>query len=335
MPHKIYRCCDNNVCSCGQETKLYDSEFREEGMMAKKIDISKVLSSVKKLYDKDKKSTDLISTGDFVKLAYTEADVIPLSDSNPVRQLYGLPGLPYNKIIQFAGKPDSGKSTVAAEIMVAAQKAGAQVVVWDSEDKLDTGRLTSMGGKPEDLLLVKTNEILKGGELLRKFTNAIKEQDPTAKILLVWDSAGGSQSRSHAERELDNERHAQPGQDAKEIGTVMKMFVALINKYPDSIAIYIANQVYAKIGFMMKGDAASGGSKLEFHSSGIVFLKRIKVLTKKVKGAEVKYGIITRATVYKNHLSRGKTSVHKMDFTVTADGYSAMEAMDDTEADDE
>lgn len=296
-----------------------------------KIDINKVLNSVQKLYAKDKKPTDLISTGDTVKTMFTDKDVIPLPASNPICELFGIPGLPYNKIVQFAGKPDSGKSTVAAEIIVAAQKANVQPIVWDSEDKLDTGRLTEMGGKPEGLLLAKTNEILKGGELVRKFVNAIKDQDENAKILIVWDSAGGSQSRSHAERELDNERHAQPGQDAKEIGTVMKMLVSLINKYPDTLAIYVANQTYAKIGFMQHGDAASGGAKLEFHSSGIVFLKRIKVLTKKVKGSEVKYGIVTRATVYKNHLSRGKTSVHKMDFQVTAEGYTALEAMDESD----
>ncbi len=296
-----------------------------------KIDIQQVLNSVQKLYAKDKKSTDIISTGDAVTADYKDADVIPLSASNPIRKLFDLPGLPYNKIVQFAGKPDSGKSTVAAETIVAAQKADAQVIVWDSEDKFDTGRLTEMGGKPEDILLVKTNEILKGGELVRKFIIAVKEQQADAKVLIVWDSAGGSQSRSHAERELDNERHAQPGQDAKEIGTFMKTLVSLINKYPDTLAVYIANQTYAKIGFMMKGDQASGGAKLEFHSSGIVFLKRIKVLTKKVKGAEVKYGIITRATVYKNHLSRAKTSIHKMDFTVTAEGYSAMDEMDEAD----
>lgn len=299
-----------------------------------KYNLDKVVSDVQKLYNKDKKSIDSIATGSVIKADYTINDVIPLPASNPISRLFGLPGLPYNKIVQFAGKPDSGKSTLGLEIIVAAQKAGVQAIVWDSEDKLDTGRLTEMGGKPEELLLAKTNEILKGGELLRKYVLAIKEQDPDAKILLLWDSAGGSQSRSHAERELDSERHAQPGQDAKENGTVMKMLVALINKFPDSLAVYIANQTYAKIGFMMKGDAASGGSKLEFHSSGIVFLKRIKVLTKKVKGAEVKQGIITRATVSKNHLSRGKTSVHKMDFTITADGYQPMDDMDET-GDDE
>lgn len=299
-----------------------------------KIDISKIVTDVQKLYAKDKRSAALVTTGDTVAAEYGPKDCIALPENNPFRQLSGIVGLPYNKVVQFAGKPDSGKSTVAAQLIVAAQQDGAQVIVWDSEDKFDTNRLTAMGGKPEDILLVKTNEILKGGELVRRFINAVKEQDDKAKILIVWDSAGGSQSRAHAERELDNERHAQPGQDAKEIGSVMKMLVALINKHPDSLAVYIANQTYAKIGFMMKGDQASGGSKLEYHSSFIVTLKRIKVLTKKVKGAEVKYGIITRATVYKNHLTPGKTSVHKMDFTVTAEGYQAAEDMSETEDDE-
>lgn len=304
-------------------------------MAKKKIDISKIIGDVQKLYAKDKKSSDLVTTGDTIKADYALEDVIPLPDSHPIVRIFGIPGIPYNKIIQFAGRPDSGKSTASLEVMVAAQKAGAQVVVWDSEDKFDTGRLTNMGGDPSQVLLAKTNEILKGGELLRKFTTAIKDQDPDAKILLVWDSVGGSQSRGHAERELDNEKHAQPGQDAKEVGSVVKTLISLINKYPDSIAVYIANQVYAKIGFMMKGDAASGGSKLEYFSSGIVLLKRIKVLTKKVKGAEVKTGIVVRATVGKDHVTRDETSVHKMDFTITANGYQPMEEMDSSGDDDE
>ncbi len=301
-----------------------------------KINVSKIVSDMQKLYNKDKKASSIITTGASVKVDYTEADGIPLSPTHLLRQLSGLPCLPFNKIAQVAGKPDSGKSTAASELIISAQASGAQVVVWDSEDKFDTKRLTIMGGKPEDILLVKTNEILKGGELVRKYITAIKEQVPDAEILVIWDSAGGSQSRSHSERELDSEKHAQPGQDAKEIGSVMKTLVALINKYPDSIAVYIANQTYAKIGFMMKGDAASGGAKLEYHSSMIVFLKRIKILTKTVKGVVNKYGIITRATATKNHLSPGKTSVHQMDFEVTATGYSAAgEITEDAESDDE
>lgn len=100
----------------------------------------------------------------------------------------------------------------------------------------------------------------------------------------------------------------------------MKMFVDLFNKYPDSISILLINQVYAKIGFMQTGDAESGGKKVEFHSSLVIRLKRIKTLTKVVKGRKVKYGITTRATVAKNHLSQSDVSLHQLDFDITANG---------------
>lgn len=274
---------------------------------------------MQKLYAKDKKASSIITKGDSVVSKYTDKDGIKLLD-HPLARLLGLEIFPYNKIAQLAGKPDCGKSTLAAELMVKAQQDNVQVVLWDSEDKFDSHRLTIMGGKPEDILMIKTNETLKGGELARKYIDAIKEQSKDAKILLVWDSVGGSQSRAHAERVLDDERHAQPGQDAKENSSVMKMLVSLINKYPDSICVYLANQTYAKIGFMQKGDAAAGGTKIEYHSSFIAHLKRIKTLTKVVKGTTVKTGIVTRATVTKNHLSQGENSIHQLDFMITATG---------------
>lgn len=294
-----------------------------------KVDVTKIVADMQKLYAKDKKAQSIITTGASVKTKYEESDVVPFSKTNPLRALTALPGIPFNKIVQIAGKPDAGKSTLAGELMASAQKAGVQVVLCDSEDKFDADRFKSyFNGDPAQLLMIKTNEILKSGELARRYITAIKEQDENAKILFVWDSVGGSQSRSHAERELDNERHAQPGQDAKENGSVMKVLVSLINKYPDSIAVYLANQTYAKMGFMQKGDQASGGTKIEYHSSLIIMLKRIKVLTRVVKGVTSKYGIITRATVTKNHLSQGLTSVHQLDFEIRAGGASLVDSVE-------
>lgn len=295
----------------------------------KKLDLQKLVDDMQKLYAKDKKVSSMITTGDKLKVEY---DGIPISESTPFSVLSTLKVLPYNNIVQFAGKPDSGKSTQTAELMISAQKFGAQVIVWDSEHKQDMSRFQKMGGDPSKILVVKTNEILKGGELVRKYIIAIKETDPDAKILFAWDSVGGSQSRSHAERELDDEKHAQPGQDAKEVGSVMKVLVALYNKYPDSIAIYVANQTYAKIGFMQKGDVAAGGTKLEYHSNFIVFLKKIKTLTKVVKGVETKVGIKTRAVVHKNQLTQGMTSIHELDFIITSEGYKKAGDSDDSES---
>lgn len=299
-----------------------------------KFDINSIVSDVQKLYSKDKKAKDMITTGASIRQAYTDKDGVPLPANNPIRELTGLPCLPYNKIIQVSGPPDSGKSTTAGEVMALAQKSDHIVVAWDAEDKLDAQRFDSkFKGIAADLLLVKTNETLQGGEKVRKLVIAAKDKYPTAKILIVWDSVGGSQARGAAERELDSEKHGQPGQDAKENGAVMKMFVGLFNKYPDSISVLLINQVYAKIGFMMKGDAESGGKKVEFHSSLIVRLKRVKTLTKVKAGKKIKYGILTRATVSKNHLSQSETSLHQLDFEITADGARVSE--EQTESEDE
>lgn len=301
-----------------------------------KINVNKIVEDMQKLYNKDKKAKSIICTGNAIKSVYEESDILALRPNHPLTKLLGLNGIPYNKIIQVAGKPDCGKSTWAAESMVSAQTQATQVILWDSEDKFDANRLTLMGGDPKKVLLIKTNEILKGAELARRYVTAIKDQDEKAKVLFVWDSVGGSQSRSHAEKILDDEKHAQPGQDAKENGMVMKMLVALINKYPDTIAVYLSNQTYAKIGFMMHGDAASGGRKIEYHSSFIVMLKQIKTLKRQIKGVQIKEGIISRATVIKNHLTQAETSVHQLDFKVTARGSdSFVDIIKDGDEDDE
>lgn len=288
-----------------------------------KFDIGSIVSDVQKLYNKDKKAKDMITTGDSIRQVFASKDGVPVPAGTPLSELVGLPCAPYNKIIQIAGPPDTGKSTLCGQLMASAQRSGHLVVLLDTEDKMDANRFKKyFGGEPKDIILIKTNEILQGGEKVRKVITAAKDKYPDCKILFVWDSVGGSQSRSHSERELDSEKHGQPGQDAKENGQVMKMLTALFNKYPDSLAVLLANQVYAKIGFMAHGNAQSGGKKIEFHSSLIIELKRVKTLVKIVKGAKTKYGIISRATVVKNHLSQSETSLHQLDFEITASGAS-------------
>src|ERR1035437_8759181 len=99
-----------------------------------KVNVKSIVTDIQALYAKDKKVQSIICTGDSVKTAYTAKDLISLPEGHPLRELLGLPGIPFNKIIQVAGKPDCGKSTWGCELVVAAQKSGAQVVYWDSAD---------------------------------------------------------------------------------------------------------------------------------------------------------------------------------------------------------
>lgn len=301
--------------------------------MAKSVSQS-VADRVKALYAKDPSMQRILSNTSGAPKVYEETDGVPLPLENPIRQMTGLPCLPFNKIAQVAGKPDTGKSTTAGEVMASAQRAGFEVIVWDAEDKLDLSRyVTEFKGDSEKLHIIKTNEIRKGGQLVKDYISVLKEENPKALILVVWDSVGASVSRSETERNLADERHGQPGQDAKECGSVVRHLVGTFNKFPDSICVLLVNQTYAKIGFMQHGDQAKGGSGIEYFSSLIIGLKRIKTLTKTEKKKKVKYGIITRATVTKNHLSQGKTSVYQMDFVINASGsqVSDLEMEEDSE----
>lgn len=301
-----------------------------------KFDVGALVKDVQKLYGKDDKSKAMILTGESVRQAYTAKDGVPLKEGGVLHKLSGLPCVPYNKIIQLAGDSDTGKSTLSGEVMASAQNTDHLVILEDTEDKFDANRFDkNFGGSSKDILLIKTNEILQGGEKVRKSVIATKTKYPDAKILIVIDSIGAAQSRSHAERELDSEKHGQPGQDAKENSQLMKMLVGLMNKYPDSIAVILVNTVYAKIGFMQHGNAEAGGKKIKFHSSLVVQLKAIKTLTKTVNKKKVKYGMLSRATVSKNHLSQSETSIHQLDFEITAAGTSISSELTDDEENDE
>src|ERR1700743_86957 len=138
-----------------------------------KFDIAAIAADVQKLYNKDPKSKSMITTGDSIKQTYTAADGVPVPEGHPLAELVGLPCVPYNKIVQISGPPDSGKSTSSGQVMASAQKTDHLTILWDSEDKFDAKRFdTKFGGNSNEIMLVKTNEILQGGEKVRKLVIA-------------------------------------------------------------------------------------------------------------------------------------------------------------------
>lgn len=297
-----------------------------------KLSAADIAKKTQALYDKKDKSKDVIGTGATLKRPTDDKDFILAAEDHPWRQLTGLKGLPYDIIVQIAGAPDSGKSTVAAQFMAWAQKQGVYVVLWDTEKKFDKVRFEQQfAGVSAEISTVSTTIIRKGAGAVFKFIKTITDNDPDARILVVHDSVGGSVSRARAERELDDERNAQPGSEAVENSDYMRHVIANFDKYEGKIAWLLINQMTMKIG-PMPGKSRSGGEKISFHSSLIVEMTRVSDITKVSKGVKLKTGIISRAKIAKNHLSQQANSVHEMRIQVTAAGWSAM---DGGEVDDE
>lgn len=284
------------------------------------IDINKLITNVRSTYKKEKGLAEQVGTGQNITKPTEDRQFVTWKGSH-WEQLVGIKGLPFGYIIQIAGRPDSGKSSHAMAFMKQAQDQDVLVIFWDAEKKFSPKRFDNhFKGKSDDLVWVGSKIILEGGDQVEKVIHAAKEQNPNCKILIVWDSVGGSLAKNEEEGSLLDGK--QMAAAAKENGAVVRAFTRLMEKYKnrdtneDTIAVLLINQVYANIG--SPGQKESGGQKVEYHSSIIIQLTRKSDVIVTRKGEKYKKGIKTRAKVRKNHLFDGEDSIAELILEVTA-----------------
>lgn len=300
-------------------------EKKTEKKIVAGIDIDKLVKKAQDSYEKKEAGlAKQLSTGDTIANSDLDEDYVMWSGGDHWYQLTHLKGLPYGRIVEIAGRPDSGKSTHAACFMKDAQDQGALVILWDAERKFGKKRFDDkIGGCSDNLLVVNTNKIIDGAKAVAHLVNAAKEMNPNIKMMIVWDSVGASLN-STEDNEEGEDYSQQPGVTAKENAYAIRKFNKLINKYMDkttgqhTISVLVINQNYVNIG--SRGYTEKGGGEIYYLSSVIIQLSRINDLTRQKAGEKYKYGITTRAKVKKNHLFDGDECIAEMDLVVSADG---------------
>jgi RecA/RadA recombinase len=307
-----------------KEIDIKTEETVKNKKPAFKLDLNKLVNTVRASYGKTEQNlAKQISTGSSISRP-TGDDAFVCWKNSPWAELTGIPGLPFGRIIQIAGRPDSGKSTHAMQFMKAAQEQNVLVILWDTEGKFSAKRFDkNFGGDSSQLITISSKMILEGASEIEKVITAAKDQDPDCKILIVWDSVGGSLAKNEGDDHdlLDGKQMASA---AKENGAVMRATVRLMEKYKnretneDSITMLLINQLYSNIGSV--GSTNAGGQKVEYFSSLILQLSRKQDLTKVKDGIKRKIGIVTRAKVKKNHLFDGDDSIAELDLVITAGG---------------
>jgi recombination protein RecA len=287
------------------------------------IDLDKILNSAKEAFSKNEKGLAMqMSTGSHITKPVLDSDYV-LYPGEHWKQLTGIKGLPFGKITEIAGKPDSGKSSHAMAFMKEAQDRGYVVILWDAENKFSPDRFNNYFKGNSDALLITTSKvILEGADQVAAMIKGTFKNYPDAKILVSWDSVAGSLSSSENIKNLRESR--QMAQSAKEIGMALHNFVHLMEEFKnretneEKIAFLLINQVYANVGSV--GYKEAGGSKLEYYSSLILQLTRKGDLLFTREGQKRKKGILTRAKVRKNHLFDGEDCISELDLEVTAGG---------------
>lgn len=289
------------------------------------IDIDKLVKKAQDSYEKKEAGlAKQLATGKSIAVPEKDEDYIVWKGGTHWQELTHLRGLPFGRIVEISGRPDSGKSTHAAAFMKYAQDQDVLVVLWDAERKFGANRFNNkIGGNSDNLLVVNTNKIIDGAKAVAHFVNAAKEMNPNVKVLIVWDSVGASLN-STEDKDDSEDYSQQPGVTAKENAYAIRKFNKLINKYMDqgtgqhTIAVLVINQNYVNIGSV--GYTEKGGGEIYYLSSIIIQLSRVKDLTRVRQGQKYKYGIVSRAKTKKNHLFDGEECVSEIDLVVSADG---------------
>ncbi len=202
--------------------------------------------------------------------------------------LTGVPGFPCGQITMIQGKPDSGKTTIAMEGMVAAQQQGYYVVLADTEFKFNWKRFVAMGGDRADVIHLKADYLEMIYEKILKTIDKILERDPDARIFVVLDSLGMTPCREEWENDTK-----QPGLAARVNKKWIRRNRGRLHKM--KVALVVVNHLYAKIGQMF-GEGSKGYGGDGFYFAAALVLEAVYAGR---QGSKMK----TIYRVRKNHLS--------------------------------
>lgn len=276
-----------------------------------KIDLTKVVSDVQKLYNKDKKP---INVGTGAKLRGTEdTDFIIMPEW--WQKGTNTKGLPYGKIVMIAGDSDSGKTSCAITAMKAAQAQGIPVLYVETEGKTTTQDMVNWGVDPSQIMLVQESIAERAFDGMFDLWDSYLNHNPNGKLLVIFDSIGNVVSKRDAEMRL-TESNQQPGGKGKTNRFAINKLIA--KRDEGDFAILIINYTYDNIG--SPGKTNAGGKALNFFSSLTYQTSRKQWLEKTVKGEKVRIGAKVQWRFFKNHIDKQNPGPKIIELDITADG---------------
>ena len=197
-------------------------------------------------------------------------------------------GLPYGRIVECYGVSSAGKTALATQWMVQAQKLGGIAIFIDWERSFDVELAKSFGLNDERPYWIYSRpETWESGNIVAaKACSLIRDSkliDPEAPILVVFDSVASAVPQSVADKEIDEYTMNDTTALARVASTTLK---AMAHHAANFNATYLyLNQVRTKPG-VVYGDniTCPGGSAMEFYATVRIQLTRKKLTESKDGG---------------------------------------------------
>lgn len=225
-----------------------------------------------------------------------------------IDRLVGIGGLPKKRLVEIAGEPGAGKSTLCMQIIAEAQKQGQRCLWVDVEASYVPRYGTALGIDNEALGMIQTET---GEEALDSIEDAIKSKEWD---LIVLDSIGALTPRSELEKRAGE---TVIGGQARLVAPFMRKIAPRLG--PANVCFIVINHL--KTDIMTGAVKAAGGAALEYHKALSIRLK--KKFGVAIKQGENIIGSVVVAEVWKKNKLYGNVGM-KLDVNfINNQGFSA------------
>lgn len=193
-------------------------------------------------------------------------------------------GMPGGRIVEMFGPPSAGKTAIATNVMIAAQKAGGIAMFLDHERSFDVGLAQQLGldVSPGRWIYKKPMTFEEAMTLTKKLARGVRDKGvipADAPIVIVYDSLASMVPQSilvdSKGKEKDAEDRNMNDNTALARATSAHFpALATIAEHYDVLCLFL-NQQRTKMG-VMYGDPTStpGGNAPEFYASVRIKLSR-------------------------------------------------------------
>lgn len=269
----------------------------------------------KKLFDLIKKNDELtVFTGDELHMG----SVAPygISSGIPELDLYlgRKGGLPASKIIEYYGKPMTGKTTASLQAAAEWQKREGLVIFIDTEHSYTPQRARELGCNPENIIKHEASTV---EEVFKIFAYYLGEIEVESKrkskkgildeletpVLFIVDSITGVPTIADAQGDIDDSDR--PGFEAKQIKRGIRKINPLLPLMKCKPSVIFINHAVTKIGGWGKQTDSGGGLGIKFYATiriefaGLSQIKekdtkkrlgqKIKISIEKLKGSHLEF----------------------------------------------
>ena len=190
-------------------------------------------------------------------------------------------GIPQGRITDLAGPSGAGKSFIAANLVAAAQRGGASILVVDSENALDDDFMRKIGVDVDrdDYMYAGVNTIPEASKVISTFLSRYKEsvgEDLDApQVLILIDSLDMLMTETEQEHFEKGVTKGDQGQKNKQLKAMLRSFVQAIKHL--NVAMICTSQVYKNQDILNGEGVWIVSDAVKYAASQIILIQKRKL----------------------------------------------------------